>query len=443
MTTIERLGQFVSRDVRGKSLDAIQRKIALHVADAVAAWVAGAHAPEGRALLDFLTGSGKPGLMDAVMLHCALARLSEVDDIQLGSATTPGAVVVPAALTLGAALDSPAQAVSEAILAGYEAMIRLGAALNGPAILYRGIWPTYLSAPFGVAAAAARLLELDPLQAAHALALALTFSSPGVGHQGGPRMARWLALGQAARHGGAAATAAKAGFTADVGLLDRDFFASVYAINPLLERLTEGLGARFALEQVSFKPWCAARQTMAASHAMKEMVREGLVLEDVSGIGIAVPPAYLRMVNHGVSPAERSSFLTSAPYQLAIGVIDPPAQYRLDPSGSEPPDKVRALMAKVKVEADEKLLQHYPQCWPARVTVDVSGGKREKLVLHVPGDPQLPLGEAGIREKLARVLAPLLGKASAARVLDASFEALAANGNLGRLLIEIDGACRA
>ena len=48
-----------------------------------------------------------------------------------------------------------------AIIAGYEVMTRLGRAIDGPTILYRGIWPTYFAAPFGVAAVVARLLQLD------------------------------------------------------------------------------------------------------------------------------------------------------------------------------------------------------------------------------------------------------------------------------------------
>ena len=81
--------------------------------------------------------------------RCALARLSEIDNIHLASMTTPGGIVIPAALTLAAATPAAtADDVTAAILAGTEAMIRLGRAVDGPAILYRGIWPTYFAAPF-------------------------------------------------------------------------------------------------------------------------------------------------------------------------------------------------------------------------------------------------------------------------------------------------------
>jgi MmgE/PrpD N-terminal domain len=64
-------------------------------------------------------------------------------------------------------------------------MTRLGRVISGPDILDRGIWPIYFSAPFGIAAVAARMLRLDANQTAHALALALTLAAPSVGQRHG------------------------------------------------------------------------------------------------------------------------------------------------------------------------------------------------------------------------------------------------------------------
>ena len=175
--------------------------------------------------------------------RCALARLSEIDDIHLASMTTPGAIVIPGALTLAAATpEAKADDVIAAILAGYEAMTRLGRAIDGPTALYRGIWPTYFAAPFGIAAVAARLLGLDAQAAANALALALTLAAPGVGHHNAQTTARWLAVGNAARNGLAAALAAKAGFTSDLKLIEGNFLSGVYGVTPDGAALTSGLG---------------------------------------------------------------------------------------------------------------------------------------------------------------------------------------------------------
>ena len=437
MTALESIAARVC--ARGTLNPPLKKLIARHVADTAAAWVAGAHSAEGALLARFVAPPpGREGALDRILLHCAWARLSELDDIHLASATTPGALVIPAALTLAADRGAPAAALGESVLAGYEAMVRLGEALNGPAVLYRGIWPTYFIAPFGVAAVAARLLELDAAQTAHALGLALVSASPGVGHQGGATMARWLSVGHAARTGGMAALAAQAGFTADPGLLEREFLSSVYSISPRLERLVSR-GPQFALQEVSFKPWCAARQTMAASQAVKELVREGLDPEDIEAITVGVPPPTLRMVNHGVTPADRASFLTSLPYQLAVGALQPAQQLRVSPQG-EVPEAVRALMAKVSVQGDEALLEHYPLAWPARVAVRSSSGELERLQIHVPGDPQRPLAESELAAKLAGVLDPVVGRVRSADLVRAALDVLESEGGAASLLERIEAA---
>src|SRR6266487_1400063 len=209
MTVLEQLGAHVARGGAAPPREALR----LHVADTVGAWIAGSATPEGRALLKF--GANRDAMPDRVAMQCALARSSEIDDIHLASGITPGALVVPAALT-----------IAEAIAVGYDAMVRLGSGLGGPAILYRGIWPTYLAAPFGVAAVAARLLGLTEEQAAHALGIALVLAAPGVGRPSGTTNSRWLAIGNAARNGVTAALSAQSGFTGDLRIFEGEFFSA-------------------------------------------------------------------------------------------------------------------------------------------------------------------------------------------------------------------------
>ena len=152
MTALESLGAHLA-SARLASADDL---LLLHTLDTLAAWAAGARTREGEALASLLGNAGDTG--SAIALHCAIARLSEVDDIHLASMTTPGAIVVPAAFVIASTLpDQVLPRMADAIVAGYEAMIRLGLAIDGPTVLYRGIWPTYFSAPVGVAAVGARL----------------------------------------------------------------------------------------------------------------------------------------------------------------------------------------------------------------------------------------------------------------------------------------------
>jgi 2-methylcitrate dehydratase PrpD len=409
MTALEKLGAFVANHIPNEPACAEAR---LHAADAIGAWIAATATKEGKLLLDFR----RPGaaLPDRIAINCALARLSEVDDIHLGAMVTPGAIVVPAALTIAAAMpDLDKDEVAAAIIAGYEAMVRLGAAIDGPSVLYRGIWPTYIAAPFGVAAVAARLMRLSTEQAANALSLALITASPGTGHHAAVSTARWLAVGYAAARGLQAAIAAGAGFTSDLKIADGDFLKNIYGVTPNVALLAGGWDT-LALSQTSFKPWCAARQTMAATQALKELLADGIEVESIVRIGVAVLPPHLKMIDHGVTMGDRFSQLTSVQYQMAVAALMPDLAYGLTaPPGPTSPDLL-FFMERIKVRAEESLLTAgYPQAWPAHVTVTTRAKRHERSVMQVPGDPGRPVGEDALMGKFSRVAARALKDQSA------------------------------
>ena len=404
MTALEQLGAYVSHGVRGCISEPLRAALALHLGDTLTAWVATAGTAEARTLRTFqrdtLRNVADPTLN--VMINCALTRLSETDDIHLASMITPGAIVVPGALTIAATLPPNPAALQEAIIAGYEAMIRLGLALDGPTILYRGIWPSLIAAPVGIAAAAVRLLDLSASQAAHALAIALTLAAPGVGQHHAPTGSRWLAIGVAARNGVLAAHAARAGFTSDLAILEGSFFNTVYGIKPKVPALAEDLGVCAKLTEVSFKPWCAARQTMAATQALHELLRSGLVPGDVTAIDVSVPPPFLKMIDHGIGGG-RIARLTSQQFQLAIAALIPDLAFDIAQATDVPPDVLR-FMDGITVRVDENLLDGFPLRWSARIRVRTRQTEYERLIAHIPGDPDRPTNKLDLISKARRLI---------------------------------------
>ncbi len=432
MTVLEQWGSYVARGPRESLPDPLRTTLRLHMTDTIGAWIAGCGTAEGQTLIaaqnNFRERFGSKSIaeeaLDRIMMNCALARLSEIDDIHLPSCTTPGSLIVPSALTVGGWLGSGCSEIAKAMVIGYEAMTRLSAALKGPSILYRGIWPTYFTAPFGVAAVTARLLGLSERQAAHALGIALIVASPGVGRQSGLTTSRWLALGQAARNGASAALSAQAGFTADLKILEGDFFRSIFDIPPDLIMLADGLGRSPLLADVSFKPWCAARQTMAACQALKEIIRSGAYPTDMTELVVSVPAPYRRMIDHGIVAGDRASHMTSVAYQMALAAFEPQAMLDVNQSPKNVSEQVRAFMAKVTVEADDSLLQYYPKAWPARLTVRTRSEQHEKVLIHVPGDPARPFEEKDVIEKFRSIVTPLIGARFAEELAGRSLAAL-------------------
>src|SRR5215831_9256855 len=144
MSALERLGSHVAASGRGRTSDAAREVVELHLIDTVGALIASTRTVEGSSLRQLRAAMRTHGQGTCALdlaTRCALARLSEIDDIHLPSMTTPGAIVIPGALTLAGAL--PAVAAQEAapqdrmaaIVAGYEVMTRLGRAVDGPSVL--------------------------------------------------------------------------------------------------------------------------------------------------------------------------------------------------------------------------------------------------------------------------------------------------------------------
>src|SRR4029079_6942706 len=209
----------------------------------------------------------------------------------------------------------------------------------------------------------------------------------------------------------------------DVKIAEGDFLKNIFGITPNAALLGSGAGS-LALSQTSFKPWCAARQTMAATQALKEIIAEGVAPESILRIGVAVVPPHLKMIDHGVTAGARFSHLTSVQYQMAVAALAPDLAYGLsEPSGPIAP-ALSAFMSRIQIRAEEGLLAAgYPQAWPAHVTVTASG-RRERTVTHVPGDPARPFGEDDLEAKFIRVTAGVLDRDRAEAEFAAALTAL-------------------
>jgi 2-methylcitrate dehydratase PrpD len=274
-------------------------------------------------------------------------------------------------------------------------------------VLYRGIWPTYFAAPLGVAAVASRLFNLDEKRAAQALAMALIMLTPGTGHHAAITTARWLAVGHAAARGLHAALAAQAGFTSDLKLADGEFLKNVYGLTPNLAILGNGFG-KAALHQVSFKPWCAARQTMAATQALREIVDGGVAPEAITAIEVAVLPPHQKMIDHGVTAGDRFSHLTSVQYQMAVAALAPDTAYELGGPPGGIALALQAFMSRIMVRPDASLqAAGYPRQWAAEIAITTATGRHERKVNQVPGDPGSSYDETELRLKFRKLVMPV------------------------------------
>jgi 2-methylcitrate dehydratase PrpD len=291
-----------------------------------------------------------------------------------------------------------------AAVAGYEAITRLGRAIGGAALLYRGVWPTYVTAAFGAAATAAKLLDLDGSATARALALALSRTMAAPAGALARLGFRYYALGSAAADGADAAFAAAAGVEADLDGLAS--FAARLGAELDATELTAGLGERWRIQDVDTKPWPTSRQALASVAAFLELVPQLGALDDVERIEVRVPAAYRDMIDRPALPTQRIESMIGVQYQLGLAAFAPET---LDDAlrSTLPADaRIAALIGKTQVLADGGLSAEFPRRWGSTVTLRRRSGRATTIEALEPalGGTEPPTWTA-LSAKLARIFA--------------------------------------
>jgi 2-methylcitrate dehydratase PrpD len=217
-------------------------------------------------------------------------------------------------------------------------------------------------------------------------------------------------------------------------LLDGDWLVRTHGIAFDSEPLAEArLGA--ALAEISRKPFCAAKQTIAAVDAFMLVLAEGVAPRSIASVKVIVPTIYRAMIAR--APVGRQDRIASVGYQLAL------AAYRRDDLFDvERPkyDDARLVefVERVDVVADPSLDHFYPRRWPARVELElVDGSRRVIQVESACGDPDRPLTNVDLDSKFLRLSTPAIGEGAARELLDSCRSASEDAGALERIAAKL------
>jgi 2-methylcitrate dehydratase PrpD len=290
-----------------------------------------------------------------------------------------------------------------ACLAGYEVMIRFGLAVNGPGILYKGIWPTYLVAGFGSAAVAGVLLKLSRQQLAHALATAAAMASGANARSDSPT-AKWLMAGVAAQNGVTATLGAKRGFRGELGLLD-ECWSKLFGLTLDIDILTRASDGRTHAQDIGMKPWCGARQTMSALAGFQCLLADqSLKPTALRQIVVEVPSAYLQMIDRPAAPASRQESFANLRYLFGLAAFAPGGLYDVARETLHWDERFAALAGKIRIVHAPDLDAHYPKHWPARIVITDDMGKvHQREIIQAPGDADSPLSWPEVSDKFQRL----------------------------------------
>lgn len=366
----------------------------LHVFDSAAAIHAGAKSSEGKTtdgVFRRLYPTGGPAAEAARL--CVSGRLTECDDIDIWSCTTPGVVVLAVALAATELTSVSPQTFTEAVVAGYHMMANLGTAANGPLIVYGARWPTFLCGAVTAATVLGKILGLTEERLLHALAIAASMTTGLAGRITSDPTSRWLTLGCAVQAGMAAAIGAADGLQGDDAIFGASFDLD-------LDRFAAWTSPPPAIDRVSLKPYHSSRQALATTDAFFTLLGEeaidGATIDEIT---VFCQGQYAAMIDRVKAPRSKGE-TRSIRYQLALAAFYPDELYDIERAvlhTDEP--RVAHLMNAVTVTISESLTAHYPRLWAGTVKVKTSRATFEREMLHPSGDVENPLNWQAIEKK--------------------------------------------
>jgi 2-methylcitrate dehydratase PrpD len=355
-------------------------------------------------------GAGKAGVIAAglrvpapvaALVNGTAAHSYELDDTHDPSMSHPASVIVPAALAVAAECNSTGADFAAAVVAGYEAMTRVGVAANASHVIEFGFHPTALFGGFGAAAAAARLKGLDSagLRRAWGHVLSMASGSMQFSDETTGTAVKRVHAGYAAQQGVLAAELAAAGIEAPHRALEGKYgFFKLYGRESRPELLTEDR-ERLAIHDISFKPYACCRQFHSMIDGLRTATDDFARTRSISAITVRGPRvlADQHMLRRPASPmaAQYSlPFVVGATLELGPTRYDAFAAENLGNAG------ILRWADMVEVGYDGKLQAEYPTHFGTEVEVRFAdGGSRKERVLDSRGTPARPFTWVELREK--------------------------------------------
>ncbi|MBX3620411.1 MAG: MmgE/PrpD family protein [Rhizobacter sp.] len=369
-------------------------------------------------------GAGRAATPRAAALYNGTAaHAAEIDDSFRDAMVHPGASTIAAALAVAQSVGARGPAFLRAVVLGYEVSTRIGVVMGRAH--YRHWHGTGTMGSFGAAAAAASLLRLDAPATAHALAIAATFTAglqQAFRHES---MAKPLHAGRAAEAGVMAAQLAAQGLRSSLDVLDGEAgLGHAMSDGPDWRGIGDTLGHDFHVTRLTFKSHVGCGHTFAAIDGALALQREhGFTHADIDSIHLGVYQSTLDIAPH-VDPHDADQARFSLHYMVATALVHGSVRLAAFEPARLHDAATRALMARITKALDPAVDAAFPGRRGARVEVHLRDGRRlVHLQADRKGDPDLPLGDAELEDKLAELAGPALGE-PAARTLIARIWAL-------------------
>ena len=328
-------------------------------------------------------------------------QLSTTPDRTFGLLTHPTTPALSAALAVAERTGASGSAFLEAYLIGVEVECKMAEAID-PNHYERGFHSTGTFGVFGAAAAAGKLMKLNPTQLAHMLAIAASLSA-GIRVNFGS-MSKPLNAARASENGVFAAELASHGFTGGENGLDGQWgFFQVLGDGADLDRIVGKLGQPWSIVNpgVSFKPYPCGSLSHPSMDAMMKVVKDhDLKPDQIKAVRLRAGNNILEPLRYGVARNELEAKF-SVPFLMSAVILTRRAGMREFTDEFVQSPAAQTMMQRVTAVRDAGIEKQGFDKIRSVVEVDLVDGR--KLVQpsddRYRGGPENPFSRADLKGK--------------------------------------------
>lgn len=368
----------------------------------------------------FTTGDRKYPLARAVMIDATFGHAVELDDGHKYAGAHAGTAVVPVALTIARELELSGKDVIPAVVAGYDIVYRIAAAM-APHQIDKGFHPTSNDDTLGAAATAGKLMGLTKEQIANALGLAGLYASGLMEATVTGQLSKCVMVGNSAASAMQAVYMAQNGMEGTVSVFEgKDGFFKAKAENVDLDALCGGLGKEFRIVDTYSKMYPTCRHAQPAIESALNLMEEyGFGPEDVDHIWVGTHEVAYTLTGKIKAPKDSGQAKFSSAYGIAVALYEKGfGVCHLNPEYTENP-KYLEMAEKVTVEQDPDVQAVYPTRRGAKVKIYLKDGRELATeVYDLKGSPNNPVGFEEIKNKFVANVKNLMSAEDLEKLID-------------------------
>ena len=340
----------------------------------------------------------------AALVNGTAAHGEDFDDTFEGGPVHSGAVIVPAVLAACEREGLGGDQFLVGVVSGVELLCRLS--LVAPMATHNaGFHPTAVFGALAAAGGVGAALRLPPAEITSALGIAGSMASGIIEYLAEGTWTKRMHAGWAAQSGLRAALMARGGFLGPRTVFEGThgvYRAFAPSVPPDYAPLLEGLGRRWVMPSVAFKPYACGTMTQPFVDCAIRLAEDGVRAEEVRDIVCevaagTVPRLWEPLASKHRPPTPYAAKF-STPFCMAVGFIDRAAGLSQFSDARIHDPVVLALAAKIRYEIDPA--NQYPRAFTGHLRATLHDGThREVRQAHLRGGIEAPLSTAELEQK--------------------------------------------